>query len=52
MRGLYRLLAKRMALGAPEFVAAVGREEIERRFAVPFDQRQLAAQFPETAFTF
>ena len=52
MRGLYRVVGKRMALGTPEFVAGVGREEIERRLAEPFDQRRLAALFPETAYSF
>ena len=52
MRGLYRLVGRRMALGTPEFVAAIGREEILRRLAEPFDQRSLAAQFPETAYPF
>ena len=52
MRHLYQKFGKSMALGAPEFVAALGRDEIERRFAEPFDQRSLAAQFPETAYAF
>ncbi len=52
MRGLYRLVGRRMALGTPEFVAAIGRKEILRRLAEPFDQRSLAAQFPETAYPF
>ena len=52
MHGLYRLVGKRMAARSPEFVAAVGREEIERRLAESFDQARLAAQFPETAYSF
>ena len=52
MRGLYQLVGKRMAAGTPEFVAAVGRDEILRRLSEPFDQRSLAAQFPETAYSF
>ncbi len=51
-RQLYRRLGANMALGSPEFVAALGRDEIERRFAEPFDQRRLAAQFPDTAYAF
>ncbi len=52
MRGLYQLVGKRMAAGMPEIVAAVGREEILRRLGEPFDQRSLAEQFPETAYSF
>lgn len=52
MRGLYGLVGKRMAAGTPEIVAAIGRDEILRRLSEPFDQRSLAAQFPETAYSF
>jgi hypothetical protein len=52
MRGLYQLVGKRMALGQPGFVAGVGRDEIERRLAEPFDQKRLASLFPETAYSF
>ncbi len=52
MRALYRRGSRRLATGVPEFLAAVGREEILRRLAAPFDQRALAREFPETAYAF
>jgi len=52
MHHLYQRLRRTVALGSPEFVAALGRDEIERRLAEPFDRRRLAAQFPETAYPF
>ncbi len=52
MRTLFRLFGRRVVLGAPELVAAIGLEEIDRRLAEPFDQRRLAEQFPEKAYAF
>jgi hypothetical protein len=53
MRGLYRLLARRMLRSmSPEAAAVLGREALARALRAPFDQARLAAEFPQTAYAF
>ena len=53
MRRLYRLLAGRLSSTMmPELRGLIGREELARAVAVPFDQKALAAEFPATAYAF
>lgn len=52
MRGLFRVIGMPIVKTTPEYFAAIGQSEIERRLAEPFDQRRLARQFPETAYAF
>jgi hypothetical protein len=52
MRWLFERVGPRMTERTPEFMDAVGADEMRRRLAEPFDQRALAAQFPKTAYAF
>ncbi len=50
MRGLYRLLGRRLAVQMPEMVALFGHAELARRFGAPFRAPEMAAEFPRLAF--
>ena len=50
MRGLYRLLGRRLATQLPELVALFGRRELVRRFAAEFRLDEMAAALPGRAY--
>jgi hypothetical protein len=50
MRGLYRVLAVRLAGQLPELVALCGRAELARRFRAPFRLGNMAAELPGLAY--
>ena len=53
MHRLYRALAPRMVRSlSPECRALLGSERVAGALRAPFDQGQLAAGFPETAYAF
>ena len=50
---LYRGVGRRLpARLAPEYAAAVGNERLDAAFAMRFDTRAWAAEFPETSYAF